>query len=184
MYSAGMRNQPRYKYVNLGRDRGYEVVDTTTDEVVETALEHPYAIVTRLNNEEFKKADRHMAHTGISRTGGSMIAGGGNWRESEAYCSCGWRETANGQTYAESVQEIRDHLKEMEVYTTPLEQKVYAHIRSEGSSTQEISDASGVSLGRVNKALAKFLVRGNVAAYIADEELRYEKTDKWFSWND
>ncbi len=129
---------------------------------------------------EQRAAEKHHIGTGTNRRGGSMIAGGGNFRESTVYCSCGWEESQNGQTSAESKQFAREHLKEMGVYNTQGEQTIFAHMRGGYQTVEEIAEKSGKTVGLVQKAVNKFVARGNVVR-VGDT---YAQTDKWFSWND
>jgi predicted small metal-binding protein len=169
-----------FKYINRGSH--YEVVDAT-GEVVETVVDHyaAYQRVHELNIAIWKQSERHTTRTRTRTLGGSPIRGGGTFRCSEAHCSCGWSSTDNGQTYSESMQAIREHLKEMDVYTTSLEQSVYAYIKPDGSTSAQIAEKAGKTVGRVEKALVKMVERGNVEKR---EDATYVRTDKWFSWND
>ena len=171
-----------FRYLNQGDH--YDIV-APTGLTIETVPDITAARrqVSELNHILWQHAEAHHCDTHSSRTGGSMIAGGGNFRESECYCSCGWCEEENGQTYAESVQFIREHLKSMDVYTTPLEQAVYAMTpdNDTGLYSERIADAAGKTVGRTRTALRKLEQRGNVEFTPAG---RYRRTDKWFSWND
>ena len=112
-----------------------------------------------------------------------MIKGGGVYTDTYAACSCGWSAKQNGMHYAEAKQAIKDHLKEVGVYTTQGEQTVYAHLATNldyGMGAEEIAAKSGRTLGRTKKALAHLIEMGNVKQV---EDL-YFRTDKWFSWND
>ena len=181
---------PRYIVRRVSNPTQWVVIDTHGNYTYRTCGDNQdwaWKIADE-QNERWNKmvsATEHHASTRVQRTGGSMIRGGGHYRESEAHCSCGWSETQNGQTYAESMQAIREHLKEMGVYTTPLEQTVYAHVPAPGSPTwltpHEIAHKSEKTFGRVQKALDKLVERGNVEKV---EPGLYRRTDKWFSWND
>lgn len=131
--------------------------------------------------EKMSAAEAHRIGYSTNRRGGSAIAGGGNFRESSVYCSCGWEQSYNGQTYQESVQAGREHLKDMDVYTTPLEQTVYAHITPKNVLATQIAAASDKTIGRVQKVLDKLVERGNVEEY---KPGCYRTTGKFFSWND
>lgn len=144
----------------------------------------------------YRTSEEHHIRFGTSRTGGRIYGHrGGYYRESEVSCSCGWDSRSNGQTYQESVQEAREHLKDMDVYTTDSEQDVYAAIHylrvrdEEGRITEEIDRSpvtpevlmarTGRSMGIVMRALAKLEKRGNI---IRLDNGGYEQTDKWFFW--
>ena len=129
---------------------------------------------------EQRAAEQHYIGTSTRKLGGSPIRGGGTYRCSEVYCSCGWEERQNGQTYAESMQAAREHLKEMGVYNTQGEQTIFAHMSRDYQTVEEIAEKSGKTVGLVQKAVNKFVARGT-ASRIGDT---YAQTDKWFSWND
>lgn len=152
-----------------------------------TSAEHAKSLCDEQNSlwEKMTAAKEHRTQTRVRRLGGSPIRGGGTYRCSEAHCSCGWSATVNGQTYAESMQEIREHLKEVGVYTTKLEQSVYAALSNEQWLTaSEIARKSAKTIGRVNKTLDTLIGRGNAEWLTGPGELIYRRTDKWFSWND
>jgi hypothetical protein len=133
---------------------------------------------------------RHHISTRVRKLGGSPIRGGGTYRCSEVHCSCGWRGTnTNGQTYAESIQEGREHLKEVGVYTTPMEQEVYASLPSYEAfaggrylTAVMIAEQNGRTHGRTQKVLDRLVERGH--AVKQQNGNGYWRTDKWFSWND
>ncbi len=141
---------------------------------------HDRALAEAKRQREHHAAKSHHIGTRTNRRGGSMIAGGGNFRDSSVYCSCGWEEHQNGQTRAESDQFAREHLKEMGVYNTQGEQTIYAFVSGTLQTVERISAKSSKSVGLVQKAMNKFVARGNVER-VGDA---YRRTDRWFSWND
>lgn len=195
----------RYKSVNKGNDL-FDVVDTMWNkgsvdvEIMVSGLTNQgaYTTATAMNHRWHMDQPEHTINFGTERVGGRTWGGGGGfYRESEVYCSCGWSEKENGQTYAESAAAAREHLKEMGVWNTESDKTIYAHVggfvwvegqrvEAEGTTVAQLVEKTGKSRGIVERSLSKMVERGNIVVEY-DESLdvklaRYRQTDKWFSW--
>lgn len=133
----------------------------------------------------------HIINSNTSRTGGRTWGrSGGHFRESEVYCSCGWSERENGQTYAESLQYAKDHLRHVGQWFTQAERDVYyAAVGRFTDPTrtvrriiteESIMEETGRSLGIVRRSLRRLLDEG----YVEQGEFGYDHTDKTFNWFD